>query len=135
MESGVSKTVSLMTYGFDPNLSSQSQYLGGYYAVVESISKLVAIGSDLKQIRLTFQEFYEKMESSKSWSKPLKSLIGAFEVTSFFEIPPIGGKDSMSGTFEDIKVPPTLISFAVTTEDVENIVTNCLLYTSDAADE
>ena len=126
VESGVSKTVSLMTYGFDPNLSSQSQYLGGYYAVVESISKLVAIGSDLKQIRLTFQEFYEKMESSKSWSKPLKSLIGAFEVTSFFEIPPIGGKDSMSGTFEDIKVPPTLISFAVTTEDVENIVTNDL---------
>ena len=126
VENGVSNTVSLMTYGFDPNLSSQSQYLGGYYAVVESISKLVAIGSDLNQIRLTFQEFYEKMESSKSWSKPLKSLIGAFEVTSFFEIPPIGGKDSMSGTFEDIKVPPTLISFAVTTEDVENIVTNDL---------
>ena len=123
---GISKTASLMTYGFDPNLSSASQYLGGYYAVVESISKLVAAGSDLNQIRLSFQEFYEKMDSAKAWSKPLKALIGAFEVTSFFEIPPIGGKDSMSGTFEDIKVPPTLISFAVTTEDVENIITNDL---------
>ena len=126
VEEGVSKTASLMSYGFDPNLSEMSQYLGGYYAVIESISKLVAIGSDLNQIRLSFQEFYEKMDNSKAWSKPLKSLIGAFEVTSFFEMPPIGGKDSMSGTFENIKVPPTLISFAVTTEDVENIISNDL---------
>ena len=66
------------------------------------------------------------MDNSKAWSKPLKSLIGAFEVTNHFSLPPIGGKDSMSGTFEDIKVPPTLISFAVTTEDVENIITNDL---------
>lgn len=126
VEEGVSKTASLMSYGFDPTLSSGSQYLGGYYAVIESISKLVAIGSDLDQIRLSFQEFYEKMDNSKAWSKPLKSLIGAFEVTNHFSMPPIGGKDSMSGTFEDIKVPPTLISFAVTTEDVENIITNDL---------
>src|SRR5699024_235813 len=81
---------------------------------------------DLNQIRLSFQEFYEKMESKESWSKPLKSLLGAFEVTNFFKMPPIGGKDSMSGTFEDISVPPTLISFAITTEDVENIKTNDL---------
>ena len=126
VEEGVSKTASIMTYGFDPSLSSKSQYLGGYYAVVESISKLLAIGSDLNQIRLTFQEFYEKMDSKKAWSKPLKSLLGAFEVTNHFSMPPIGGKDSMSGTFEDIKVPPTLISFAVTTEDVENIISNDL---------
>ena len=126
VKDGISKTVSLMTYGFDPELSSASQYLGGYYAAIESISRLVASGSDLNQIRLSFQEFYEKMDSAKAWSKPLKALIGAFEVTSFFEIPPIGGKDSMSGTFEYIKVPPTLISFAVTTEDVENIITNDL---------
>ena len=126
VDGGVSNTVSLMTYGFDPGLSSQSQYLGGYYAVVESISRLIAIGSDLNQIRLSFQEFYEKMDTSKAWSKPLKSLLGAFEVTNHFQMPPIGGKDSMSGTFEDIKVPPTLISFAVTTEDIENIITNDL---------
>ena len=126
VDEGVSKTASIMSYGFDPYLSSESQYLGGYYAVVESISKLVAIGSDLNQIRLTFQEFYEKMDSKKAWSKPLKSLLGAFEVTNHFSMPPIGGKDSMSGTFENIKVPPTLISFAVTTEDVENIITNDL---------
>ena len=126
VDEGVSNTVSLMTYGFDPYLSSESQYLGGYYAVIESISKLVAVGSDLNQIRLTFQEFYEKMDSKKAWSKPLKSLLGAFEVTNYFSMPPIGGKDSMSGTFEDIKVPPTLISFAVTTEDIENIISNDL---------
>ncbi|MDD7463648.1 MAG: phosphoribosylformylglycinamidine synthase [Anaerococcus sp.] len=121
-----SKTVSVMSYGFDPYLSEESQYLGGYYAVIESISKLIAMGSDLEQIRLSFQEFYEKMEDEKSWSKPLKSLLGAFEVTNFFKMPPIGGKDSMSGTFEDISVPPTLISFAITTEDVENIKSNDL---------
>ena len=125
-EEGISKTVSLMTYGFDPKLSEESQYLGGYYAVVESISKLIAVGSDLAKIRLSFQEFYEKMEDSKAWSKPLKSLLGAFEVSNYFVSPPIGGKDSMSGSFENIKVPPTLISFAVTTEDVENIITNDL---------
>ena len=124
VDRGVSKTVSLMTYGFDPKLSSESQYLGGYYAVVESIGRLVAVGSDLEKIRLSFQEFYESMDSDKAWSKPLKSLLGAFEVSSFFETPPIGGKDSMSGTFEDLKVPPSLISFAVTTEDIENIITN-----------
>lgn len=121
-----SKTASIMSYGFNPFLSEESQYLGGYYAVIESISKLVSMGSDLNQIRLSFQEFYEKMESKESWSKPLKSLLGAFEVTNFFKMPPIGGKDSMSGTFEDISVPPTLISFAITTEDVENIKTNDL---------
>lgn len=126
VDDGVSNTVSLMTYGFDPYLASESQYLGGYYAVVESISKLVAVGTDLSQIRLTFQEFYEKMDSKKAWSKPLKSLLGAFEVSNHFTMPPIGGKDSMSGTFEDIKVPPTLISFAVTTEDIENIISNDL---------
>lgn len=126
VEKGVSKTVSLMSYGFDPALSSASQYLGGYYAVVESLARLVAIGSDLNKIRLSFQEFYESLDKDKAWSKPLKSLLGAFEVSSYFQTPPIGGKDSMSGTFENITVPPTLISFAVTTEDIENIITNDL---------
>lgn len=117
-----SNTVSLMSYGFNPYLSEESNYLGGYYAVIESISKLVAQGSDLNEVYLTFQEFYEKLDSPKSWSKPLKSLLGALEASAFFKMPPIGGKDSMSGTFENINVPPTLISFAVTTEDIENIV-------------
>lgn len=123
---GKSKTVSIMSYGFDPYLSEKSQYLGGYYAVIESIAKLVSVGSDLEKIRLSFQEFYEKMDNEKSWSKPLKSLLGAFEVTNFFKMPPIGGKDSMSGSFEDLNVPPTLISFATTTEDIENIKSNDL---------
>lgn len=116
------KTVSLMSYGCNPKLSEESQYLGGYYAVIESISKLIATGSSVENIRLSLQEFYERLGSEESWSKPLKSLLGALESSAFFETPPIGGKDSMSGTFEDINVPPTLISFAVSTEDVENIV-------------
>ncbi|MFQ8776014.1 MAG: phosphoribosylformylglycinamidine synthase [Finegoldia magna] len=123
---GVMKTVSMMSYGFDADLSEQSQYLGGYYAVVESISKLIALGSDKNLIRLTFQEYYEKMLDKKIWSKPLKALLGAFTVSKYFKAMPIGGKDSMSGNFEDIKVPPTMISFAVTHEDVDNIITNDL---------
>ncbi|MDU5971288.1 MAG: phosphoribosylformylglycinamidine synthase subunit PurQ, partial [Finegoldia magna] len=123
---GVMKTVSMMSYGFDADLSVQSQYLGGYYAVVESISKLIALGSDKNLIRLTFQEYYEKMLDKKIWSKPLKALLGAFTVSKYFKAMPIGGKDSMSGNFEDITVPPTMISFAVTHEDVDNIITNDL---------
>ena len=115
------KTSSIMSYGFNPYLSEKSQFLGGYYAVIESICKLVATGSDLNKIRLTFQEYYERLTDEKSWSKPLKSLLGAYVAAKFFKAPPIGGKDSMSGTFEDISVPPTLISFAITTEDLENI--------------
>lgn len=123
---GVMKTVSMMSYGFDPDLSSASQYLGGYYAVVESISKLIAMGTDRNLIRLTFQEYYEKMLDKKIWSKPLKALLGAFCVSKYFNAIPIGGKDSMSGNFEEITVPPTMISFAVTHEDVDNIITNDL---------
>ena len=115
------KTASIMSYGFNPYLSEQSQFLGGYYAVIESITKLVATGADLQKIRLTFQEFYERLTDEESWSKPLKSLLGAFIPSKFFNAPPIGGKDSMSGTFENICVPPTLISFAVTTGDLEHI--------------
>lgn len=119
---GVSKTASLMSYGFNPYLSEESQFLGGYYAVIESIAKLIASGSPVENIRLSFQEFYEKMDSAKIWSKPLKSLLGAFVASKAFDAPPIGGKDSMSGTFEDINVPPTLISFAVNTQDAEKII-------------
>lgn len=121
-DDGESRTASVMSYGFNPKLSEESQFLGGYYAVIESIAKLVAAGAPLEGIRLSFQEFYEKMDNKKSWSKPLKSLLGALKASRFFDAPPIGGKDSMSGSFEDINVPPTLISFAVNTADVKNII-------------
>ncbi|MDU5806452.1 MAG: phosphoribosylformylglycinamidine synthase [Peptoniphilus harei] len=121
-DDGESRTASVMSYGFNPKLSEESQFLGGYYAVIESIAKLVAAGAPLDGIRLSFQEFYEKMENKKSWSKPLKSLLGALKASRFFDAPPIGGKDSMSGSFEDINVPPTLISFAVNTADAKNII-------------
>ena len=121
-DDGESRTASVMSYGFNPKLSEESQFLGGYYAVVESIAKLVAAGAPLDGIRLSFQEFYEKMDNKKAWSKPLKSLLGALKASRFFDAPPIGGKDSMSGSFEDINVPPTLISFAVNTVDAKNII-------------
>lgn len=121
-DDGESRTASVMSYGFNPELSFESQFLGGYYAVVESIAKLVAAGAPLEGIRLSFQEFYEKMDNKKAWSKPLKSLLGALKASRFFDAPPIGGKDSMSGSFEDINVPPTLISFAVNTVDAKNII-------------
>lgn len=121
-DDGESRTASVMSYGFNPKLSEESQFLGGYYAVVESIAKLVAAGAPLEGIRLSFQEFYEKMNNKKAWSKPLKSLLGALKASRFFDAPPIGGKDSMSGSFEDINVPPTLISFAVNTADAKNII-------------
>lgn len=121
-DDGESRTASAMSYGFNPKLSEESQFLGGYYAVIESIAKLVAAGAPLEGIRLSFQEFYEKMDNKKSWSKPLKSLLGALKASRFFDAPPIGGKDSMSGSFEDINVPPTLISFAVNTADAKNII-------------
>ena len=121
-DDGESRTASVMSYGFNPRLSEESQFLGGYYAVVESIAKLVAAGAPLEGIRLSFQEFYEKMDNKKAWSKPLKSLLGALKASRFFDAPPIGGKDSMSGSFEDINVPPTLISFAVNTVDAKNII-------------
>lgn len=120
---GVSMTASSMAYGFNPILSEQSQYLGGYYAVVESLAKLAASGADALKARLSFQEFFERLgEDEGLWSKPLKSLLGAYTVTKELNIPPIGGKDSMSGTFNDINVPPTLISFAITTVDVDNVI-------------
>lgn len=121
-DDGESRTASVMSYGFNPKLSEESQFLGGYYAVIESIAKLVAAGAPVEGIRLSFQEFYEKMDNKKAWSKPIKSLLGALKASRFFDAPPIGGKDSMSGSFEDINVPPTLISFAVNTADAKNII-------------
>jgi len=120
---GKTTTCSIMTCGYDPYLSSWSTFHGGYYAVIESISKAVALGGDFRKIRLTFQEYFEKLgDDPVKWAKPFMALLGAFLVQKNLDIPSIGGKDSMSGSFGDIDVPPSLLSFAVTTENIKNIV-------------
>ena len=111
---GVTDTVSGMAYGFHPEILSQSPYEGSYLAVIESVTKLVAAGFDYKEAYLTFQEYFERMTSDpKRWGKPFAALLGAFDAQLDLNIASIGGKDSMSGTFEKMDVPPTLCSFAV----------------------
>ena len=111
---GKTDTVTMMAYGFDPYLSSWSPYHGAVYAVLESVAKIVAGGGDYKKIRLTFQEYFRRMsEDPKRWSQPFVALLGSYEAQLGFGLPSIGGKDSMSGTFNEIDVPPTLVSFAV----------------------
>ena len=117
-------TASLMTYGYHPGISKWSPYHGAIYAVVESIAKIVAMGGDYRKIRSSYQEYFEKLlQNPKKWGKPFSALLGAFRVQKELNIPSIGGKDSMSGTFEDLDVPPTLISFSITTSEVEDIIT------------
>lgn len=117
------KTVSAITWGFNPYISEWSTYHGAIYAVVESLTKLVAAGVDYKKVRLSFQEYFEKLGKDPiKWSKPFLALLGAIKVQKEFEIPAIGGKDSMSGTFNNINVPPTLISFAVGVSNIDNII-------------
>ncbi len=119
------RTCSLMSWGYNPYISSASPYHGAYTAVIESVSKLIASGAEFKDVYLTFQEYFEKLgRDSEKWGKPLSALLGAFKAQMGLGIAAIGGKDSMSGTFEDINVPPTLVSFAVTTEDIDNILSN-----------
>ena len=113
VEGGESDTASVMAYGFDPVISERSPYRGAYLAVVHSIAKLIATGANLDNIHLTFQEYFERMNSQAAWGKPLSALLGALEAQMDFGYAAIGGKDSMSGSFEDIHVPPTLVSFAV----------------------
>lgn len=120
---GKTTTCSIMTCGYDPYLSSWSTFHGGYYAVIESIAKAVALGGDFRKIRLTFQEYFEKLgDNPVKWAKPFTALLGAFLVQKNLDIPSIGGKDSMSGSFGDIDVPPSLLSFAVTTTSIKNVV-------------
>ena len=117
-------TCSIMAYGFNPNISSWSPYHGSIYSIVESVSKIVAMGGNYHTIRFSFQEFFEKLLNNPTkWGKPYAALLGAYRVQEELKLPSIGGKDSMSGTFEDIDVPPTLVSFAITSGDVNNIVT------------
>ena len=114
VQNGTTDSVSMMSYGFDPYLSSWSPYHGAVYAVTESVAKIVAAGGDYRKIRFTFQEYFRRMtEEPKRWSQPFAALLGAYAAQIGFGLPSIGGKDSMSGTFQDIDVPPTLVSFAV----------------------
>ena len=114
---------SLMAWGYNPFITEKSPYHGAYLAVVESVSKLIATGADFEDVYLTFQEYFERPgKDGKRWGKPLAALLGAFKAQLEFGIGSIGGKDSMSGSFEDLDVPPTLVSFAVTTDKTKNIV-------------
>ncbi|NLE24549.1 MAG: phosphoribosylformylglycinamidine synthase [Clostridiaceae bacterium] len=124
VETGKTITGTIMTYGFDPVISKWSPFHGAIYAVVESLARLVAIGGDYKQARLTLQEYFEKLGNDpERWGKPLSALLGAFHVQKELKVAAIGGKDSMSGTFNDIHVPPTLVSFALAPTNVTKVVT------------
>ena len=121
---GKTEFTTMMSYGFDPYLSSWSPYHGAVYAVLESVAKIVAAGGDFRKIRLTFQEYFEKLGTDpKRWGKPFAALLGSYNAQKGFGIPSIGGKDSMSGSFEDIDVPPTLVSFAVDYTKASHVVT------------
>ena len=140
---GKCDTVTMMAYGFDPYLASWSPYHGAIYAVLESLSRIVTAGGDYKKIRFTFQEYFRRMnEDPKRWSQPFAALLGAYNAQIGFGLPSIGGKDSMSGTFNDIDVPPTLVSFAVDVAKEQDIITpelktagNELLYFTIDKDE
>ena len=124
VQNGTTNTVTMMSYGFDPYLSSWSPYHGAAYAVTESVARIVAAGGDYKKIRFTFQEYFRRMtEDPKRWSQPFAALLGAYAAQMGFGLPSIGGKDSMSGTFNDIDVPPTLVSFAVDVAKLQDVIT------------
>ncbi len=120
---GETKTGTIMSFGFNPNISKWSPFHGAFYAVIESATKVVAMGGDYSKIRLTLQEYFEKLgEDPEKWGKPFSALLGAFLAQKELGIPAIGGKDSMSGSFKDLNVPPTLVSFAVTSTDISKVV-------------
>ena len=124
-EHGDTKTCSLMSWGYNPFITEQSPYHGAYLAVVESVSKLVATGAAFREVYLSFQEYFEKLgKDPVKWGKPFAALLGALDAQLALGVAAIGGKDSMSGTFEDLSVPPTLVSFAVTTDQVDHIISS-----------
>lgn len=123
VENAETDVASMVGYGYNPFVAKQSTFHGGAYAVIESIVKVVAAGGNYKNIRFTFQEYFERLgKDSKKWGRPLSALLGAFHIQKEFGLPSIGGKDSMSGTFNDISVPPTLVSFAVSMTTAENVI-------------
>ncbi len=125
VETGDTDTCSVMAWGYNPYIMEKDQFHGAYLSVLESISKLIATGASFEDVYLTFQEYFEKPgKTPERWGKPLASLLGAFKAQLEFGCAAIGGKDSMSGSFEDLDVPPTLCSFAITTDKIGNIVSN-----------
>lgn len=123
---GVTQTTSLMTYGFDPVLSSWSPFHGAYYAVLESLSKIAAMGGNPLKARLTFQEYFERVGFDPyKWGNPFAALLGAYKAQMDYKTPAIGGKDSMSGTFKDLFVPPTLVSFGVGITNSSKVISSC----------
>lgn len=122
-ENYATQTVSMASWGYHPGFTSANQYLGGMYAIIESVSKMVAAGGDYASCYLTFQEYFERLgNDANKWGKPFATLMGAFEAQLQLGIAAIGGKDSMSGTFKELNVPPTFVSFAVTTQKAEHII-------------
>jgi phosphoribosylformylglycinamidine synthase len=120
---GFTDTCSILSFGYNPFISEASPFHGAQYAIIESMAKLVAVGGNYRKIRFTFQEYFEKLgKDEEKWGKPFAALLGAITVQNFFHLPAIGGKDSMSGTFKHLNVPPTLVSFAVATEKAANII-------------
>lgn len=121
--SGDTNTGTIMTYGYSPQLAKWSPFHGGLYAVVEAVAKVVALGGDFTGVRLTLQEYFEKLGNDEAkWGKPFSALLGAYWAQKYLGTPAIGGKDSMSGTFKDLHVPPTLVAFAVTPADVRYVI-------------
>jgi phosphoribosylformylglycinamidine synthase len=120
---GFTDTCSILSFGYNPFISEGSPFHGAQYAMIESMAKLVAVGGDYRKIRFTFQEYFEKLgKDEEKWGKPFAALLGAIAVQNFFHLPAIGGKDSMSGTFKHLNVPPTLVSFAVATAKASTII-------------
>lgn len=120
---GMTNTCSTMTYGYDPKLAKYSPYLGASYSVVEALAKITALGADYSTCRVSNQEYFERVgDDPKKWGNPMQALLGLVDAQIAFETPSIGGKDSMSGTYKDIHVPPTLITFAITTQKTDSVV-------------
>lgn len=119
---GFTKTASIMAYGYDPYLCEWSPYHGAAYSVIEACTKVVTAGADWKRMRFSYQEYFERMTDKQSWGKPLSALLGALKMQMELGLPSIGGKDSMSGTFENINVPPTLIAFGITTMKTDEVI-------------
>jgi phosphoribosylformylglycinamidine synthase len=122
---GVTATGTIMSYGFNPYLAKWSPFHGALYAIIEAVAKVVAMGGDYRTVRLTLQEYFEKLgKEPAKWGKPFSALLGAYYAQMKLGIPAIGGKDSMSGTFKDLNVPPTLVAFAVTVANMAQVVSN-----------
>lgn len=129
--SGDTNTATLMTYGFDPQLSSRSPFHGAYFAVIDSVTKIAAMGGDISRVRLTFQEYFERLgDDPEKWGKPFAALLGALKAQKELKLPAIGGKDSMSGSFMDLHVPPTLVSFAVGITEASTVISTELKRTN-----